>query len=66
MLPLLAILATPCLEYLVVKVRQSQVTSLQKSSLNAEEYTRREREREIARLTKKATKLGFTLAPIPA
>jgi hypothetical protein len=32
MLPLLAILATPCLEYLVVKVRQSQVTSLQKSS----------------------------------
>jgi transposase len=35
-------------------------------SLNAEEYTRREREREIARLTKKATKLGFTLAPIPA
>lgn len=35
-------------------------------NLNAEEYTRREREREITRLTKKATKLGFTLAPIPA
>jgi transposase len=35
-------------------------------SLNAEEYTRREREREIARLTRKATKLGFTLAPLPA
>lgn len=35
-------------------------------SLTAEEYTRHEREREIARLTKKATKLGFTLAPIPA
>ena len=33
-------------------------------SPNAEEYTRREREREIVRLSKKATKLGFTLAPI--
>jgi hypothetical protein len=33
MLPLLAALAMPCLEYLVVKVQQSQVTSLQKSSL---------------------------------
>lgn len=30
---------------------------------NAEEYAQREREREIARLKKKATKLGFTLAP---
>jgi len=30
---------------------------------SAEEYTQREREREIARLQKKATKLGFTLAP---
>jgi transposase len=35
-------------------------------SLTAEEYTHRQREREIARLTKKATKLGFSLAPIPA
>lgn len=32
----------------------------------AEEYNRREREREIARLKKKATKLGFTLAPATA
>jgi len=31
--------------------------------INAEEYTQREREREIARLQKKATQLGFTLAP---
>ncbi len=31
--------------------------------VNAEEYNQREREREIARLQKKATKLGFTLAP---
>jgi len=35
-------------------------------SLTVEEYTRRDRDHEIARLTKKATKLGFTLAPIPA
>ena len=33
---------------------------------SAEEYIRREREREIARLKKKATKLGFTLAPASA
>jgi transposase len=31
--------------------------------ISAEDYTQREREREIARLKKKATKLGFTLAP---
>jgi transposase len=30
---------------------------------NAEDYTQQEREREIARLKKKASKLGFTLAP---
>jgi transposase len=30
---------------------------------SAEEYNQREREREIARLKKKASKLGFTLAP---
>ncbi len=35
-------------------------------STSAEEYHQREREREIARLTKKATKLGFTLAPATA
>jgi hypothetical protein len=33
---------------------------------NAEEYNQHEREREIARLKKKATKLGFTLAPASA
>ena len=33
---------------------------------NAEEYHQREREREIARLKKKATQLGFTLAPASA
>jgi len=32
----------------------------------AQEYNQREREREIARLKKKATKLGFTLAPATA
>jgi hypothetical protein len=32
----------------------------------AAEYYQREREREIARLQKKATKLGFTLAPAAA
>ena len=31
--------------------------------ITAEAYTQREREREIARFTKKATQLGFTLAP---
>ena len=34
--------------------------------LTAEVYTQREREREIARLTKKATQLGFTLTPASA
>jgi len=33
---------------------------------NAEAYNQREREREIARLKKKAIKLGFTLAPAAA
>lgn len=33
-------------------------------SPNIEEYNQREREREITRLTKRATKLGFTLAPL--
>jgi transposase len=33
---------------------------------SAEEYHQREREREIARLKKKATRLGFTLAPASA
>jgi transposase len=33
---------------------------------NAEEYTQHERERELARLKRKATKLGFTLAPVSA
>jgi len=33
-------------------------------SLSVEEYNQREREREVASLTKKATKLGFTLAPL--
>ena len=33
---------------------------------SAEDYTQREREREIARLKKKATTLGFTLAPASA
>ena len=33
---------------------------------NAEEYTQREREREIARLKKKAAQFGFTLAPASA
>ena len=32
---------------------------------SAEDYNQREREREIARLKKKATKLGFTLASLP-
>ncbi|HET7091074.1 MAG TPA: transposase [Anaerolineae bacterium] len=32
----------------------------------AEAYRQRERERQIARLTKQATKLGFTLAPASA
>jgi transposase len=35
-------------------------------AISAEAYTQRDREREIARLQKKATKLGFTLAPVPA
>jgi transposase len=34
--------------------------------MNAGEYNQREREREIARLRKKAIKLGFTLAPASA
>jgi transposase len=34
--------------------------------MTAEAYTQREREREIARLTKKATQLGFTLTPASA
>lgn len=34
--------------------------------VNAETYLKRDREREIARLEKKATKLGYTLAPVPA
>jgi transposase len=34
--------------------------------MTAEVYTQREREREIARLTKKATQLGFTLTPASA
>lgn len=33
--------------------------------VNAEEYLQQEREREIARLQKKATKFGFTLTPTP-
>jgi transposase len=33
---------------------------------SAEDYTEQEREREIARLKKKASKLGLTLAPMPA
>ena len=33
---------------------------------SAEDYTKQEREREIARLKKKASKLGLTLAPMPA
>lgn len=32
---------------------------------SAEDYTEQEREREIARLKKKASKLGLTLAPMP-
>ncbi len=35
-------------------------------TLSAEDYLQREREREIARLKQKATKLGFTLAPASA
>jgi transposase len=31
---------------------------------SAEDYTQRERDREIDRLTRKASKLGFTLAPV--
>jgi transposase len=34
--------------------------------VSAEQYHQRDREREIARLQKKATKLGFTLAPATA
>lgn len=34
--------------------------------ITAEAYTQREREREIVRLTKKATQLGFTLTPASA
>jgi transposase len=33
---------------------------------SADNYLKRDREREIARLQKKATKLGYTLAPVPA
>jgi transposase len=33
---------------------------------SADAYLKRDREREIARLQKKATKLGYTLAPVPA
>jgi transposase len=33
---------------------------------SAEEYSQHQREREIARLKKKASKLGFTLAPVSA
>ena len=32
---------------------------------SADTYLKRERDREIARLKKKATKLGYTLAPVP-
>jgi hypothetical protein len=32
---------------------------------SADAYLKRDREREIARLEKKATKLGYTLAPVP-
>ena len=35
-------------------------------SLSAEEYAQRARDRELARLTKRASKLGFTLAPVSA
>ena len=34
--------------------------------IGAEEYDKRERERQIARLHKKAAKLGFTLVPSAA
>jgi transposase len=34
--------------------------------VSAEEFTQRERERELDRLQKKATKLGFTLTPVSA
>jgi transposase len=35
-------------------------------AMGADTYLKRDREREIARLQKKATKLGYTLAPVPA
>jgi hypothetical protein len=35
-------------------------------SRSAEEYAQRARDRELARLTKRASKLGFTLAPVSA
>ncbi len=35
-------------------------------ALSSEKYMQRERERELARLQKKAAKFGFTLAPVPA
>lgn len=35
-------------------------------ALSSEKYNQREREREITRLQKKAAKLGFTLASVPA
>lgn len=35
-------------------------------AVSADAYLKRDREREVARLQRKATKLGFTLAPVPA
>jgi len=35
-------------------------------SLSADDYNQQVRDREVARLKKKATQLGFTLAPVPA